>query len=128
MLGARSARLGDALLQGLAGPEHSNAGMVCGQSARGRERLDRHALQIDRLECVGVLGLQCPCEPADTGADLGVDLGFGSLARFQLPCKCLERAASNAAPAESIDRRIAKRAVEPRREAFISGRLVRTLD
>lgn len=70
MLRVGAARRGDAPLQGLTRAEDADRGVAAGDAALLRERAHGDAVDVDPLQCFGVLALQRRREAGDAAADL----------------------------------------------------------
>jgi hypothetical protein len=84
VLGARAAGFDQSFLQRLSRTKHAHAGIARRQTMLVRERLDRRALDVDRLQRVGVFQLQRSGQTADTRADLRFELRVGRAACLEL--------------------------------------------
>src|SRR5688500_3866296 len=127
MFGACPAGLGDTLFQCLSRAKHADAGIARRQTALFGERLDGRPLDVNRLQRLRVLGLQCAGETAHAGADFDFHLGLWCRVAFELPGKRLDRSACRAPAAKLVDGRVSQRTVEPWHDAFVRGGLLRTL-
>lgn len=115
MLGARAAGFDEALLQRLTGPEHPHAGVARRQPVALGERLHRHAVHVDCMERLSVLGLERAGQASNAAADFRREFRLGRGVRLELARERLGGAAGGGAAPERIDRRVSERAIEPRR-------------
>lgn len=84
-----------------------------------REISHRRALDVDRVQCLGIFGLECAGQTRDTLADFRVELGIGLEGVRQLAAKRLDRPIGGTAPAKLIDRGVPQRSVEPRYDTLV---------
>ena len=89
-------------------------GGVAGRNAFARgELLERHSVDLDLAEDVGVLGLECARESRHAGADLA-SIGGRTFGVGELPREGGGRARGRPAPPRVVGRGVAQQPEEPR--------------
>ena len=119
MFGARAAGFGHPTFECLPCAKYTDGRVACGQFMLLCERFHGHAINVDRAEGRGVLGLERLCESADAGANLPLDLVNRPVVRFKFACKGFDRSIGRTPPPELIDGGVPECSIEPGNDAFI---------
>ncbi|HTL43421.1 MAG TPA: hypothetical protein VL262_03715 [Vicinamibacterales bacterium] len=127
MLRARPARFNESLLEGRPGAKDAHPGIADREIPLRGEVFHRHALHINRLQCIGVLRFESARQASNTAANFSFDFRFRRGVRLELGRERLQRPAGGLAPSKSIDCGVSECSIEPRHETFVDRSLVRPL-